>query len=73
MSERYIRNNCEIKSLITVPIDSNLLCFFELSALRSDVGFGVGSWSSWGGSEMFLGLSVLGSSKKQSVSSYFNI
>lgn len=42
-------------------------CLLELSALCSDVGLGVGARETWGGSEMSLGFSVLGSSKEESV------
>lgn len=42
-------------------------CLLELSALASDVGLGVGAGETWGGTEMSLGFSVLGSSKEESV------
>lgn len=41
----------------------------EVLALGSDVRLGVGAWSAWGGAEVSLGLSVLGSSKQESVGS----
>ena len=42
-------------------------------ALVADVGLGVGAWDTWGGAEMSLGLSVLGSSKEEGVGTYYNI
>lgn len=42
-------------------------------ALVGDVGLGVRAWDTWGGAEMLFGLSVLGSSKKEGVSTYFII
>jgi hypothetical protein len=39
----------------------------------ADVGLGAGSWDTWGGSEVTLGLSVLGSSKEEGVGTYYNI
>jgi hypothetical protein len=42
-------------------------------ALGGDVGLGVRAWDTWGGAEVLLGLSVLGSSKKEGVSTYFII
>ena len=43
---------------------------FEVSALGSDVGLGVGSLSAGWGTEMSLGFSVFGSSQEQCVGSY---
>jgi hypothetical protein len=37
-------------------------------ALGGDVGLGVRAWDTWGGAEVLLCLSVLGSSKKEGVS-----
>lgn len=45
----------------------------ELSSLGPDVGLGVGALDTWGGSEVLLGLSVLGSSKEESVSAFIII
>ena len=42
-------------------------------ALVSNVGLGAGSWDTWSGAEMSLGLSVLGSSKEEGVGAYYNI
>ena len=42
-------------------------------ALVGDVGLGVGAWDTWGSAEVLKGLSVLGSSKKEGVSTYFII
>jgi hypothetical protein len=42
-------------------------------ALVGNVGLGVGAWDTWCGTEVPKGLSVLGSSKEESVSSYYNI
>jgi hypothetical protein len=42
-------------------------------ALVGNVGLGVGAWDTWGGTEVLKGLSVLGSSKEEGVSSYYNI
>jgi hypothetical protein len=42
----------------------------ELSSLGSDVWLGVGVWDTWSGTEMLLGLSILGSSKEKSIGSY---
>ena len=39
-------------------------------ALGGDVGLGVRAWDTWGGTEMLLSLSVLGSSKKEGVGTY---
>lgn len=41
--------------------------------LVGNVGLGVGAWDTWGGAEVLKGLSVLGSSKKEGVSTYFII
>ena len=41
--------------------------------LVGHVGLGVGAWDTWGGTEMLQGLSVLGSSKKEGVGTYYNI
>ena len=57
----------EINELSDISDRDSLL---ELSSLCSDVGLGVGAWDTWGGSEMLLGLSVLGSSKEESVSAF---
>ena len=37
------------------------------------VGLGVRAWGTWSRSEMSLGLSVLWSSKKEGVGTYYNI
>jgi len=42
-------------------------------AFVANVGLGAGSWHSGSGSEVTLGLSVLGSSKEQGVGAYYNI
>ena len=42
-------------------------------APMGDVGLGVGAWDTWGGAEMSLSLSVLGSSKEEGVGTYYNI
>jgi hypothetical protein len=42
-------------------------------ALVGNVGLGVGAWDTWSRSEVLKGLSVLGSSKEEGVSSYYNI
>jgi hypothetical protein len=42
-------------------------------ALGGDVGLGVRAWDTWSGAEMLLGLSVLGSSKEESVSAFIII
>lgn len=42
-------------------------------SLVGDVGLGVRAWDTWSGSEMLLGLSVLGSSKQEGVSTYYNL
>lgn len=42
-------------------------------ALVGDVGLGVGAWDTWGGTEVLLGLSVLRSSQKEGVGTYYNI
>jgi hypothetical protein len=42
-------------------------------ALVSDVGLGVRAWETRGATEMSLGFSVLGSSKEEGVSTYYNI
>lgn len=42
-------------------------------ALVSNVGLGVGAWETGGATEVTLGLSVLGSSKEESVGTYYNI
>ena len=60
----------EINELCAISDGDTLL---ELSALCSDVRLGVGAWDTWGGSEMLLGLSVLGSSKEESVSAFIII
>jgi hypothetical protein len=39
-------------------------------ALVGNVGLGAGAWDTWGGAEMLNGLSVLGSSKKESIGTY---
>ena len=39
-------------------------------ALVGNVGLGVRARDTWGGSEVLLGLSVLGSSKEEGVSAY---
>ena len=39
----------------------------------ADVWLGARAWDSWCGSEMSLGLSVLGSSKEEGVRTYYNI
>ena len=41
--------------------------------LVGNVGLGVGAWDTWSGSEVLKGLSVLGSSKEEGVSTYYNI
>lgn len=41
--------------------------------LVSDVGLGVGARGAGSGTEMSLGLSVLGSSKEEGVGTYYNI
>jgi hypothetical protein len=41
--------------------------------LVGDVGLGVRAWDTWGGTEVLKSLSVLGSSKEEGVSSYYNI
>ena len=41
-------------------------------ALVAGVGLGVRAWDTWCGSEVSLGLSVLGSSKEESVGAYYN-
>ncbi len=42
-------------------------------ALVRHVGLGVGAGDTWGGAEVLEGLSVLGSSKEEGVSTYYNI
>ena len=42
-------------------------------ALVGDVGLGVRAWDTWSGTEVLKSLSVLGSSKEEGVSSYYNI
>lgn len=42
-------------------------------ALVRNVGLGAGPWNTGSGSEMLLGLSVLGSSKEEGVGTYYNI
>ena len=42
-------------------------------ALVGDVGLGAGAWDTWGGSEMLLGFSILGSSKEEGVGAYIII
>lgn len=42
-------------------------------ALVANVRLGVGAWDTWGGAEVLLGLSVLGSSKEEGVGAYYNI
>jgi len=42
-------------------------------ALVGNVGLGVGAWEAWRAAEVSLGLSVLGSSKEESVRTYYNI
>ena len=42
-------------------------------ALVGNVGLGVGAWETWGSAEVALSLSVLGSSKEESIGSYYNI
>lgn len=42
-------------------------------ALVRHVGLGVGARDTWGGAEVLEGLSVLGSSKEEGVSTYYNI
>ena len=42
-------------------------------ALVRDVGLGVRPWDTWGGTEVLKSLSVLRSSKKDGVSTYYNI
>lgn len=44
-------------------VDSDGDSSFEVLTLGDGIGLGVGSWDTWGGSEMSLGFSVLGSSK----------
>ena len=48
---------------------SDALGLLELSSLGSDVWLGVGVWDTWGGTEMLLGLSILGSSQEESIGS----
>ena len=40
-------------------------------ALVGNVGLGVGAWNTWCGTPVLLGLSVLRSSKKEGVGTYF--
>ena len=42
-------------------------------ALVADVGLGARAWDTWSSAEMSLGLSVLGSSKKEGVGTFYNI
>ena len=42
-------------------------------ALVGNVGLGVRAWDTWGGTEVLKSLSVLGSSKKEGVSTYIII
>lgn len=42
-------------------------------ALVSNVGLGVRAWDTWGRAEVSEGFSVLGSSKEEGVSTYYNI
>lgn len=68
----------EIKSKLSpaslsAPSRSQWLGLLELAALGSDVGLGVGAWDTWGGAEVSLGFSVLGSSKEESIGTYYNI
>ena len=42
-------------------------------ALVWNVGLGVRAWETWGSAEVALSLSVLWSSKEESIGSYYNI
>lgn len=61
-----------MKLSITAEEISDLLSLLEFSALCSDVWLGVGAWETWSGSEMSLCFSILGSSKEESVGTYYN-
>jgi hypothetical protein len=42
-------------------------------ALVGNVGLSVGAWDTWGGTKVLKSFSVLGSSKEEGVSTYYNI
>ena len=52
---------------------SDFLASLELSAVGSDLWLGVRAWDTWSVSEVLLCLSVLGSSKEKSVSTFIII
>lgn len=51
-------------------ISSDSVASLEVVSLGSDVWLGTGTWETCSSTEMLLGFSVLGSSKKKSVCTY---